>query len=60
MKVSMKRKNPGPSGKNPNGQDENQETGLPWLRTWRGIYLLVLSSFLLWVALLYTLSVSFS
>ncbi len=55
----MKRKNPDPSGKNPNGQDENQETGLPWLRTWRGIYLLVLGSFLLWVALLYTLSVSF-
>jgi hypothetical protein len=56
----MEKKNPDPSGIHPNPQGENQETGLPWLRTWRGIYLLVLGSFLLWVALLYTLSVSFS
>jgi hypothetical protein len=27
-------------------------TGLPWLRTWRRVYLFVLGSFALWVALL--------
>lgn len=39
---------------------ENEDTGLPWPRTWRGLYLLVVSSFALWVALLITLTRAFA
>lgn len=35
---------------------EPGETGLPWPRTWKGIYLFVLGSFLLWIALLVALT----
>jgi hypothetical protein len=31
---------------------ENGGTGLPWFRTWRGVYLFVFGSFLVWVVLL--------
>jgi hypothetical protein len=35
---------------------ESEETGLPWPRTWKGVYLLVVGSFVLWVALLIALT----
>jgi hypothetical protein len=31
---------------------EDGETGLPWFRTWGGVYLLVFGSFVVWVVLL--------
>jgi hypothetical protein len=36
-----------------------EETGLPWFRTWRSVYLFVLASFVLWLVLLYALSTSY-
>ena len=42
----------------PDGRDEL--TGLPWLRTWRGVYLFVFGCFVLWVLLLLALTMSFS
>ena len=35
-------------------------TGLPWLRTWKSVYLLVIILFALWVALLVALTDFFS
>ena len=34
------------------GAVENGGTGLPWLRAWRGVYLFVFGSFVVWVVLL--------
>lgn len=31
---------------------DDASTGLPWLRTWPGVYLFVMGSFVIWVALL--------
>lgn len=42
------------------GKPDDDETGLAILRTWRGIYLLVLAVSLLWVGLLTALSRAFS
>jgi hypothetical protein len=42
----------------PDGKDEL--TGLPGLRTWRGVYIFVFGCFILWVALLLALTVIFS
>ena len=42
----------------PDGRDEL--TGLPGLRTWRGVYLFVFGCFILWVLLLLALTMSFS
>lgn len=39
---------------------EDEGTGLPWLRTWRGVYLFVLGTFILWVVLLNLLTRMFS
>jgi len=39
---------------------EAETTGLPWFRTWRGVYAFVFGCFVLWVALLLVLTVSFS
>jgi hypothetical protein len=39
---------------------EDNSTGLPWPHTWRGVYLLVLGSFILWVGLLIALTRYFS
>ena len=39
---------------------EVEEPGLPGLRTWKGVYLFVLGSFVLWVALLIVLTEVFS
>ena len=42
--------------------DEPQDvaTGLPWPRTWRGVYAVVLICFVAWVVLLVVLERSFS
>jgi len=51
----------GTSSQAPGPRDPgNSETGLPRLRTWSGIYLLVFGCFVLWVALLAALTVFFS
>jgi len=42
------------------GADADAATGLPWPCTWRGVYLLALGSFALWVALLTLLTRWFS
>jgi hypothetical protein len=39
---------------------ESDETGLPWLRTWKSVYLVVIISFFLWVTLLVALTDLFS
>ena len=39
---------------------ESEETGLPWLRTWKAVYLFVIASFVLWVALLILFTETFS
>jgi hypothetical protein len=39
---------------------ETEGTGLPFFQTWRGVYLFVLASFVLWVALLILLTKKFS
>jgi hypothetical protein len=36
--------------------DASESTGLPWPKTWKGTYVLVLCSSLLWVALLILLT----
>lgn len=38
----------------------DEATGLPWPRTWPGVYLVVLGSFVVWVALLVALGRAFS
>jgi hypothetical protein len=44
----------------PSGPAQNNEaTGLPLLRTWRGVYLFVFGCFVLWVVLLAMLTVIF-
>jgi hypothetical protein len=35
-------------------------TGLPWVRTWNGVYAIVISSFVLWVLLLLALTLAYS
>jgi hypothetical protein len=40
--------------------DRDEATGLPGLRTWRGVYLFVFGCFILWVLLLLALTVSYS
>jgi len=37
----------------------DEETGLPWPRTWRPVYLLVIGSLALWVGLLTALTLRF-
>ena len=39
---------------------EAEDTGLPWLRTWKAVYLVVIIHFLFWVALLVALTDFFS
>jgi hypothetical protein len=39
---------------------EAEPTGLPWFHNWRGVYLFVFSSFILWVVLLFALTRIFS
>jgi hypothetical protein len=42
------------------GEDEEEPTGLPGLRTWRAVYIVVLAAFAAWVALLAALTGAFS
>jgi hypothetical protein len=49
---------PPPSGEPP--VQETGETGFPGLHTWRGVYIFVFSSFILWVVLLFALTRMFS
>ena len=46
------------AGTSPEIKDE--ATGLPLLRSWKGVYFFVFGSFLLWVALLLALTRFFS
>ena len=39
---------------------EDDDTGLPWLPTWKSVYLFVIINFVLWVALLIVLTDFFS
>ncbi len=39
---------------------DDKATGLPWFNTWRGVYIFVFVSFLIWVGLLLALTVTFS
>jgi len=39
---------------------ESEETGLPFFRSWKSVYLFVLGSFVFWVALLIALTKIFS
>jgi hypothetical protein len=39
---------------------EAETTGLPWFHTWRGVYVFVFSCFIIWVVLLFALTLSFS
>jgi hypothetical protein len=39
---------------------ESEETGLPFFRSWKSVYLFVLGSFVFWVALLVALTKMFS
>jgi hypothetical protein len=38
----------------------DDDTGLPWLRSWNGVYAIVIISFILWVTLLVALTDFFS
>jgi hypothetical protein len=38
----------------------DEPTGLPWFRTWRGVYDFVFGCFVLWVVLLFALTRIFS
>lgn len=38
----------------------DRSTGLPWPRTWRGVYMFVIGCFVTWVALLVMLERAFS
>ena len=39
---------------------DDKATGLPCFSTWRGVYIFVLVSFVMWVGLLLALTVTFS
>jgi hypothetical protein len=47
------------TGKAPGKETDDDATGLPWLKTWRAVYAVVLASFVLWVGLLFALGVIF-
>ena len=53
-----------PSEVNPTPVDaptagKEEVTGLPWLRTWRGVYTFVFGCFVLWVVLLFVLTMGY-
>ena len=39
---------------------EADDTGLPWFSTWKGVYLVVIIHFVLWISLLVALTDFFS
>ena len=47
------------SGTMPGPVNSGDQTGLPLLRSWRSVYFFVLGCFVLWVALLVTLTMIF-
>jgi hypothetical protein len=52
---------PGPADESGRPSSETDEsTGLPGLRSWRGVYSVVLGLFVLWVALLTWLTFAYS
>jgi hypothetical protein len=44
----------------PEQKPNDETTGFPGLRTWRGVYTFVLITFVIWVALLIALTRAFS
>lgn len=44
----------------PESKPSDQDTGLPVLRTWRGVYAFVLIIFAVWIVLLIALTRTFS
>jgi hypothetical protein len=42
--------------KSPRTNPSNDDTGLPGFRTWKSVYVFVLGSFAVWIALLMALS----
>jgi hypothetical protein len=51
--------NPAPDGASPDG-NEPEGTGLPGFRTWRAVYIFVLTAFVVYVVLLLALDVMYS
>jgi hypothetical protein len=50
--------NPPPAVETP--VPESEDTGIPGIRTWRGLYVFVFGSFVLWVVMLFALTMIFS
>ncbi len=44
----------------PDASEKGEDPGLPGLHTWRAVYLFVIGSFIVWVALLFALTSIFS
>ena len=49
-----------PHPTDPADEPQDESTGLPWPRTWPGVYAVVMSCFVAWVVLLVVLERSFS
>ncbi len=49
-----------PDTPTPADEPQDGETGLPWPRTWPGVYAIVLICFVLWLVLLVVLERSYS
>jgi hypothetical protein len=49
-----------PHPTSPAAESPDEATGLPWPRTWPGVYAVVVICFILWVGLLVVLERSFS
>ena len=49
-----------PHPTDPADEPQDESTGLPWPRTWPGVYAVVLICFVAWVVLLVVLERSFS
>jgi hypothetical protein len=59
MSPASKPPHPGDAFASQSGVDD-AETGVPGFSTWPGVYLFVFGAFIVWVALLTTLSMMFS
>ena len=49
-----------PHPTDPADEPQDESTGLPWPRTWPGVYAVVMIGFVTWVVLLVVLERSFS
>ena len=49
-----------PESIDPPSDARDEATGLPWLRSWKGVYLFVIGSFVVWVLLLLVLTIIYS